>query len=120
MYTMNRALQEVAAGYAGNTAYAAGNRAVALPGHSGTGNNSLFIIIAIVIAVCACGGFGGNECCNGRRRRRIRFGSSGLLLLILGLLLVGGGNRGSNLNTNVINVNAQADDGGDDDGFLDI
>lgn len=120
MYIMNKALEEVAAGYAGHSAYACGNRAVALPGRTGCGNSSFIIILVIIIAICACSGFGGSECCYGRKGRRVRFGTGGLLLLIFGLLLLSG-NRGGNLNTNVINVNAQAaDDGYDDGGFLDI
>lgn len=120
MYTMNRALQEVAAGYAGNTAFAAGGRAVALPCATGRGNNSLFIIIAIIIAVCACGGLGSNLDCFGRGRRRR--GSNGTLLLLFLIILLGGGifgGGGRNLNTNVINVNTPTD-GVDDGGFLDI
>lgn len=123
MYTMNRGLEEVAAGYAGNTAFAAGGRAVALPGHSGTGNNSFIIIIVIIAVLFACsGGLGNDQCCNGKRRRGRRIGNSAILLLIIGVLLAGNGGGGRNLNTNVINVNAQADDGydGDDGGFLDI
>jgi hypothetical protein len=124
MYTMNRALQESAIGYAGTGAFAAGGRAVAAPAAAAPTNN-LILIIIVVIIICACSGFGadpGVDHCGRRRRRRraggIRIGGNALLFIILAFLFTGASGGGRNINTNVVNV-SPTDVGAEDD-FIDL